>query len=232
MADSKRGEGFDGAAAVTRSLLGYGMLAGAFYLVVGVALAATRAGFSFSEHPLSVLMLGEHGWMQRTNIILTGGMVGAAAVGFSRALRGAPASRTVGILLAVYGACLVLSGVFPPDPVSGFPPGSGGGEATLSGILHLAFGGIGFLALAGAALTSARWFAAQGLGGWAARSRVAAGLIVLTFLAGAALATQVIGVVLLWLAVVAGWAWLAGASFAVYRTVPHPDADRRQASAA
>jgi signal transduction histidine kinase len=72
MAGSKRGEGFDGAAAVTRSLLGYGMLAGAFYLVVGVVLGTTRAGFSFAEHPLSVLMLGDHGWMQRANIIVAG----------------------------------------------------------------------------------------------------------------------------------------------------------------
>jgi hypothetical protein len=232
MGGSKRGEGFDGAAAVTRSLLGYGMLAGAFYLVVGVALAATRQGFSFAEQPLSVLMLGDHGWMQRTNIIITGAMVGAAAVGFARALRGSSAARTVAALLATYGACLVLSGVFPPDPMAGFPPGSAGDEATLSGILHLAFGGIGFLALAGAAVASARWFVGAGLPGWATRSRIAAGVIVLTFLGGAALATQTAGVVLLWVAVVVGWAWLAGASLAVYRTVPHPDADRREAKAA
>jgi hypothetical protein len=31
------------------------------------------------------------------------------------------------------------------------------------------------------------------------------------------------GVALLWLAVVAGWAWLLVASVRAYRTVPHPD---------
>jgi hypothetical protein len=37
---TRRAEGFDMGAAVTRSLLGYGVVAGAFYLVVGLVLAA------------------------------------------------------------------------------------------------------------------------------------------------------------------------------------------------
>src|SRR5690606_16609679 len=47
------GVSFDGAAAVTRSLLGYGVVAGVFYLVVGVVLGMTREGFDFGRHPLS-----------------------------------------------------------------------------------------------------------------------------------------------------------------------------------
>jgi hypothetical protein len=63
--------------------------------------------------------------------------------------------------------------------------------------------------------------------------RVVDGFVdVLAFLGGAAMATQPIGVALLWLAVVAGWAWLAGASIATYRTVPHPDAHRRETNPA
>ena len=38
--------GFDRGAAVTRSLLGYGVLAGPFYLVVGLVQALVRDGFS------------------------------------------------------------------------------------------------------------------------------------------------------------------------------------------
>jgi hypothetical protein len=232
MGRAKRGEGFDGAAAITRSLLGYGVLAGAFYLAVGTALALTRTGFSFADHPLSALMLGEHGWMQRANIVLTGAMVLAAAVGFARALRGSSASQLAGVLLVVYGGCLVLSGVFPPDPMAGFPPGATGDQATLSGVLHLAFGGIGFLALAATAIVLAGWFTTVGLDAWATRSRIAAVLIVLSFLSGAALATRPMGIALLWLAVVSGWVWLAGASIATYQTVPHPDAHRREANPA
>ncbi|GAA0896940.1 hypothetical protein GCM10009558_085190 [Virgisporangium aurantiacum] len=45
----------------------------------------------------------------------------------------------------------------------------------------------------------------------------------------AALSRSSVGVPLLWLAVVAGWAWLLAASAGAYRTVPHPEVHRRVA---
>jgi hypothetical protein len=224
---SARADGFDGAAAVTRSLLGYGVLAGAFYLVVGLSLALTREGFELSQHPLSLLMLGEHGWMQRANLMVAGLMSVAAAVGFGRAMRGSRAAGRAGALVAVYGAALVASGIFPPDPMGGFPAGADASEPSAAGLAHLAAGAVGFLCLAAAALAVAGWFAGRGLRRAATASRTSAMLIVAGFVGGAALATQAVGVALLWLAVVAGWAWLAGASVTLYRIVPHPDADRR-----
>jgi hypothetical membrane protein len=226
MGAGRHAEGFDGAAAVTRSLLGYGVIAGAFYLVVGLALALTREGFELTSHALSLLMLGERGWLQRANIIVTGAMTLAAAVGFARALAPSAAGRRAGVLLGVYGIALVTGGLFPPDPMGGFPPGSTQ-DATITGVLHLAAGGIGFLALAGTALTVAGWIAATGSSRGAALSRAAAVVILAGFLGGAALATSTVGVLLLWCAVVVGWVWLAAASIWTYRTVPHPDADRR-----
>lgn len=220
----RRPEGFDSAAAVTRSLLGYGVAAGVFYLGVGLVLALTRDGFDLSRHALSLLMLGDYGWLQRGNLLLTGLMTVAAAVGFARALAPRREARRAGVLLSVFGVSLVMSGIFPPDAMEGFPP-----EATidddpsLTGILHLAFGGIGFLALAAAAVSVGGWFASREEQRWASYSRGAAVLVIAGFVGGAALATYTAGIALLWLAVVAGWAWLAGASVQVYRTVPHPD---------
>ena len=49
------GSRFDRGAAVTRSLLGYGVLAGPFYLAVGLMQAFVRDGFDFARHPLSLL---------------------------------------------------------------------------------------------------------------------------------------------------------------------------------
>lgn len=40
------------------------------------------------------------------------------------------------------------------------------------------------------------------------------------------LATSAAGVALLWVAVVASYAWLAAASVVLYRRVPHPDGTR------
>lgn len=220
-------DGFDGAAAVTRSLLGYGVIAGAIYLVVGLTLALTREGFDLAIHPLSLLMLGDGGWMQRANLILAGAMTIAAGVGIARALRGAERGRRVGPLVVVYGVCLVASGVFPPDAMAGFPPGAADDQASVAGILHLGFGAVGFLTLAAAALLLGGWFALREKAGWALACRAAGAVIVLAFLVGAALATSRVGVGSLWLAVVVGWAWLAAISIHLYRWVPHPDAERR-----
>lgn len=107
-------DGFDTAAAVTRSLLGWGVVVGALYLVVGVVLALTSEGFDLGRHPLSLLMLGELGWVQALNLILSGIMTIAAAVGFARAMRGARTARRTGVLLGIFGTCLIASGFFHP----------------------------------------------------------------------------------------------------------------------
>ena len=67
--------GFDTHAAVTRSLLGWGVVAGPVYLVVGLALGLTRPGFDLTKHSLSLLILGEHGCMQRANLLFSAAMV-------------------------------------------------------------------------------------------------------------------------------------------------------------
>jgi len=224
---TKNREGFDGAAAVTRSLLGWGVVAGPFYLMVGTALALTRDGFDLTQHQLSLLMLGDGGWMQRANLILSGVMTIAAAIGFHRASRGSKADRT-GTLVLVCGLGLIGSGIFAPDPMRGFPAGAPE-QVTFSGIMHMTFGLIQFVALAAAAIVAARWFARRGSGDTATYSRISAAVIIAGFAGGAALSTTGAGVALLWLAVVAGWAWLLVASISAYRTVPHPDAHRRVA---
>lgn len=218
---------FDRSAAITRSLLGWGVVVGVFYLVTGIVQGVMRDGFEFSRHPLSLLMHGDTGWIQTVNLIVSGVMVLAASVGFARATEGSKGGRAGAILLGIFGLSLIGSGAFPPDPVSGFPPGTADPQATTAGILHLAFGGIGFVALAAATFVMAGWSARRGDGGDAALSRLSGALILIGFAGGAALATQTMGVVLLWIAVVVGWAWIAFMSVRLYRSVPHPDADRR-----
>jgi hypothetical membrane protein len=231
MAETRNGAGFDRGSAVTRSLLGWGVVAGILYLVVGIVQGLLRPGFSFAEHPLSLLMLGEFGWVQRTNLILTGLMVIAAAVGFQRALKPDKRATRTGIALGFYGLALLGAGVFPPDPIDGFPEASSTAETTTSGVMHLAFGGVGFIALATAAFFMVGWFRARNESTPAGRARLAGFIVLVGFLGGAALATSSVGVLLLWLAVVTGWGWLAFTSLRVYRIVPHPDLDIRQAAA-
>lgn len=223
---TKHGDGFDTAAAVTRSLLGWGVVVGVFYFAVSIVQGLVRDGFDFSEHQLSLLTLGENGWVQTVNFILSGLMTLAAAVGFIRVARAEDGSPWPGRLVGVFGACLILSGIFRPDAMAGFPAGEPE-EATASGILHLVVGAVGFLCVAAAAFAVARWQARRDERSRALWSRIAGAVVVVGFVGGGALSTSVAGVVALWIAVVTAFAWLAVTSIHLYRVVPHPDLHRR-----
>src|SRR5437016_11844943 len=51
------------AARVTRSLLGYGILAGPFYVVVALAQGLLRPGFDLARDDVSLLSNGDWGWI-------------------------------------------------------------------------------------------------------------------------------------------------------------------------
>jgi len=70
----------------TRSLLGYLALAGPFYVVVSVVQGLARPGFSLARDEWSLLALGHMGWIQVLNLILTGAMTVAGAIGVRRAV--------------------------------------------------------------------------------------------------------------------------------------------------
>jgi hypothetical protein len=141
----------DPTTSVTRSLLGYGVLAGPFYVVVSLIQALTRDGFDLSRHPWSVLENGGSGWMQMVNLMLSGLMVIAATVGMRRmGLKWGPR------LLTGYGAGLIAAGIFTADPIPGFPAGTVTSEVTWHGMLHFVGGGIGFLCLIAACFVLAK----------------------------------------------------------------------------
>jgi len=68
-------------------LLSCGALAGPLFLTTVLVQEATREGFDPSRHPLSALSLGDLGWIQTTNFVLTGLLATAGAVGARHALR-------------------------------------------------------------------------------------------------------------------------------------------------
>jgi hypothetical membrane protein len=166
---------------ITRSLLGYGVIAGPVYVAAAVAQALTRDGFDISRHAWSLLSNGELGWIQVTNFIVTGLMTVAAAVGLHRALVSGPGRTWAPLLVGGYGMGLIGAGIFRADPAQGFPAGTPQ-PTTVSwqGMLHFTVGGIGFLCLVAACFVLANRFAADGQRGLAWFSRVTA----IVFLAG------------------------------------------------
>jgi hypothetical protein len=208
----------------TRSLLGWGVVAGPAYVAVSLTQALTRDGFDLTRHQWSLLENGDLGWVQVANFVLTGLMVAAYAVGQARAL-GALGSgrdgRRAPALTALFGVSLVAAGIFRADPALGFPIGTPNGPGTVSGhgIAHFAAAGVGFVAIAASCFVLARRFAAEGARALAAFSRITGVAFLGGFLCVASGAGSVAANLLFTTAVVLVLAWMSVVAAHLYRSL-------------
>ncbi|WP_067648061.1 DUF998 domain-containing protein [Nocardia harenae] len=155
--------------ASAKSLLACGAVAGPLFVSAIVLQAITRTGFDPARHPLSLLALGDFGWLQVANFLLAGALAVAGAAGLHRRFDAGRRWSLVPGLIAAYGVALIWAGVFPADAADGFPPGA---TETVSwhGVLHSIAPATAGLALVVAAFVGARRFARAGRRGWAAYS--------------------------------------------------------------
>jgi hypothetical protein len=123
---------------LTRILLIGGIVAAPLFLVLWALQAFTREGFRPTFHPLSLLSLGDGGWVQIVNFILTGILLVGAGAGLRSASDRAAGSTWTALLVALMGVGLVISGVFVTDAGAGFPEGAPEGAPQLSwhGAVH------------------------------------------------------------------------------------------------
>lgn len=108
----------------TRHLLKAGIAAATLFPLAVAVQAPLREGFDLAVHPLSMLSLGDAGWIQVTNFIVTGLLFLAFAVGLRRVLKSGRGGRWGPRLFGFYGLVVVAAGIFPVDPMLGFPPGT------------------------------------------------------------------------------------------------------------
>lgn len=210
---------------VTKSLLGYGVIAGPVYVVSVAIQAATRDGFDPTRHAASQLANGDLGWIQVATFLITGAMTVAAAVGVRRALGAGRRSGWAAGLLGGYGLALMVAGGFRADPSDGFPPGTPPGVGHLSwhGLTHFAVAGVGFLCLVAACFVLGGWFArTPGGTGWAWFSRVTGLVFAASFLALSSGSGGTASILVFTAAVVLVWTWLTAVSVRLYRSVDHP----------
>ncbi|MCK2217168.1 DUF998 domain-containing protein [Actinomadura sp. ATCC 31491] len=199
---------------VTRRLLACGPAAGTLFVGAFLVQGALRAGYDPLRHPVSSLALGPHGWVQSANFVVAGLLTLAFTAGLARALRG---SRSLPVLVGIWGAMLVAAGVFTTDPVSGYPPGTPDLLPHYSGLaaeLHDLVSLPAFVALPVACAVFAVRCARAGERAWAVYSAVSAVVFAVAFgLATAAFAQApalvAYGGLFQRVAVVTGWAWLA-----------------------
>jgi hypothetical membrane protein len=203
---------------ITKSLLGYGVLAGVVFEASVIIDGLTRHGFRIAHDDASLLANGPLGWIQVTTFLVAGVMTIAGAVGAHRAM----ASRWAGRLIGIYGAGLIGGGIFSADPAGGFGPGAPAGKDThisWHGYGHLISASIGFIALIAACFVVARYFSRKGRRGMAIYSRVT-GVAFLAGFAGVTTGSSSSAIVLPFYAVVlAAFTWLAVVSIRLYRDV-------------
>jgi len=216
-------QSFTRAQRVTRSLLGYGVLAGVVFEASVLIQGLTRRGFRLAHHDASLLSNGPLGWIQIATFAVAGAMTIACAVGMRRALADSALAGPWGPrLIAVYGAALVAAGLLGADPADGFGPGAPAGKAahiSWHAAGHLISAGAGFAALIVACFVVARYFGREGHRGLAVYSRVS-GLAFLAAFAGVTTGSSSSAVVLPFYAgVLIAWTWLAVTSVHLYRHV-------------
>ena len=122
----------------SRALLIGAVIATPLFVALWAVQAFTREGFRPIYHPMSLLSLGDSGWVQIANFILTGMLVIGGGIGLGRALEPGRLTRWGTTLIVLMGIGLVVAGVFVTDPGAGFPSGApeGAPEMSWHGAVH------------------------------------------------------------------------------------------------
>ncbi len=173
-----------------RSLLICGIVLGPLFYAVVLIQLFTRIGFDITRHPLSLLAVGDGGWLQTANFVLTGLLAIGCAVGLRIRLRSGRGGVWGPLLISIYGLGMITAALFPADPVLGFPPGTPEGVPdTLSrnAVLHGAGFFLAFGSLTVACFVLARRFRQGGRSGWWLYSTVTGAAILPIMFAGMAI---------------------------------------------
>src|SRR5687768_16551824 len=158
----------------TRLLLICGALAGPFFTIAWFVQGLIRANYDPMRYAISSLSIGEFGWAQIANFLITGSLIVGFSVELRRALRGPSGSTWGPLLIGLIGIGLIGAGIFVTDPLNGYPPGSPvlPTERTAHGILHDLFGVPVFLGLPITCFVFAGFFTRQSQRSWAWYSRL------------------------------------------------------------
>jgi hypothetical membrane protein len=167
-----------------KKLLYAGVIGPLLFIVVFLIEGATRPGYSAWRNMVSQLATGDGGWVQVVNFLVWGTLAIVFAIGLREVLRGTRGSIAAPGLFVLYGAALLVAGIFPTDPALGYPPGAPEVHTT-HGLIH-GFSGLAvFVTLAAAAFVMSAHFATEpGARVWAIYSAAVGALILAFFSAG------------------------------------------------
>src|SRR5579872_6062300 len=167
---------------LTRILLLCGAIAGPLFLFTLLIQDYTRPGFDLRIDPLSLLSLGDWGWVQIGNFVLAGVLNLLYAAGLWRRLHPGRAGTWGPLLIGAYGLGLIGVGVFRTDPAHGFPAGVLAATGpSWHGAIHALGALFVFVVLAAALGVFVRFFLAHKKRWWACYCLTSAILLLLCF---------------------------------------------------
>jgi hypothetical membrane protein len=208
-------------------LLACGIIGPLFFIIVFLIEGATRADYNPLRHPVSSLSIGELGWMQAANFLISGLLILAFSFGLRRVLPSTGRSW-VAILIALVGIGLIGAGFFTTDPLNGYPPGTElvPTVRTVAGRLHDLFSLPVFVALPIACFIFSRRFARNAERGWAIYSVLTGIAMFVTFMLAGVGFRQVVPALadsaglLQRTSIIIGFAWIALLALRLMRSSP------------
>jgi hypothetical protein len=217
-----------------RAALVCGVVAGPVFIVTFTAAGAARTGYDPMRHPVSSLALGPHGWVQTANFWVAGVLYLVFAVGLWMGPTSRARPRLGTLLVGVAAVGLIGAGIFPTDPISGYPPGTPDRSDGYSGpeaLLHDVFSAPVFLGLPVAAQSWARVYRRRGSRGWALYSMCSGVAMFVMFVLAAAAFAQTLALVDLGglfqrVCLTIGMGWLTTMAAEILRA-PGPGTSRR-----
>jgi len=214
----------------TTLLLAGGVAGPILFVLAFTVLGAIHPGYTPMRQFVSLLSLSDDGWTMTLAFLVSGCLVIAGAVGIRRSIRTGPGCRWIPRLTGAAGVGLVVAGIFPTDPLQGYPPGAPEG-LPLSGSwhagLHVLAALLIFVGLPMASFIAARRFAVDGLSGWMAYS-VASGVVMVVANAATSASPGTVGLfpdiagLLQRVSLIGGFGWLAAFCLLLLRARPMP----------
>ncbi len=207
-------------------LLYAGVIGPLLFIVVFLVEGLTRPGYSAWRHYVSQLATGAGGWVQVVNFLVCGTLMVAFAIGLHFALRGRRGSIGAPILLGLFGAALLVAGIFVTDPALGYPVGAAQVH-TAHGMIHGLAGLAAFSLLPASAFVMAWHFASKpGSRRWVVYSAGIGILLVACFIASTTV--SVLDERGVWpnaptgflqrIAIIGGWTWISMLALNVLRS--------------
>lgn len=199
----------------TKLLLMCGAIGCPLFVLVFLIEGTARAGYDPVLHPISSLSIGEFGWIQVTNFIITGLLLFAFAIGLKFKLAVFTGRSWEPLLIQLAAIGLIGSGIFSTDPVFGYPEDKPfiTEQFSIHGNLHILFSLLVFFCLPAACFLFRKRFVEAGQYRWAAYSRLTGITMIVTFAIAGIGFMQILwfadfGGVFQRISIIAGWAWL------------------------